>query len=596
MPEPGAPLRIANCSGFYGDRLAAAREMVEGGPIDVLTGDYLAELTMMILWRARQRDPTAGYAVTFLRQVEEVLGTCLDRGIRIVANAGGLNPAGLADQVRALADRLGLTARVAHVEGDDLLGRIEELQAAGHRLAHLDSGVALAEAGVRPVSANAYLGGWGIAEALAAGADVVVCPRVTDASLVVGPAAWHFGWHRDDWDALAGAVVAGHILECGPQATGGNYAFFEEIPDSRYPGFPLAEVYADGSSVITKHPGTGGAVSVGTVTAQLLYEIGGPRYANPDAVARFDTIRLTQDGADRVAVSEVRGEPAPAEMKVCINYVGGYRNTMTLVITGLDIDAKAARAEQMLFDLLGGRDRFDSVDVRLTRADQPDAPSNELASAQLRVTVKDTDPHAVGRAFSNAVIELALASYPGFYTTTPPSDETPYGVYWPTLVPADEVAHTVVLPDGTRRAIPPTAPSQAAILEPLPLPIPGVASTPTTRVPLGTVIGARSGDKGGNANVGLWARSEAGYGWLAAYLTVERFCQLVPEAADLPVQRYDLPNLRAVNFVVSGLLGEGVASSVRPDPQAKSLGEYIRSRLVDLPVALLPDAPSEAFP
>ncbi|MDA8285550.1 MAG: DUF1446 domain-containing protein, partial [Actinomycetota bacterium] len=343
MPEPGAPLRIANCSGFYGDRLAAAREMVEGGPIDVLTGDYLAELTMMILWRARQSDPTAGYAVTFLRQVEEVLGTCLDRGIRIVANAGGLNPAGLAGQVRALADRLGLTARVAHVEGDDLLGRIEELQAAGHRLAHLDSGVALAEAGVRPVSANAYLGGWGIAEALAAGADVVVCPRVTDASLVVGPAAWHFGWHRDDWDALAGAVVAGHILECGPQATGGNYAFFEEIPDSRYPGFPLAEVYADGSSVITKHPGTGGAVSVGTVTAQLLYEIGGPRYANPDAVARFDTIRLTQDGADRVAVSEVRGEPAPAEMKVCINYVGGYRNTMTFVITGLDIDAKAAR-------------------------------------------------------------------------------------------------------------------------------------------------------------------------------------------------------------------------------------------------------------
>src|SRR5215211_6445028 len=228
---PSRPIRIANCSGFYGDRLSAAREMVEGGPLDVLTGDYLAELTMLILWKARQKDPTAGYARTFLSQLEEVLGTCLHRGIRIVTNAGGLNPLGLADEIGKLAATLGLSPKVAAITGDDLLDRVPELQAAGVDLAHLDTGRPLAEAGVDPVSANAYLGGWGIAEALEAGAHVVVCPRVTDASLVVGPAAWWHGWRRTDWDELAGAVAAGHVVECGPQPPGGNYAFPEEVVD-----------------------------------------------------------------------------------------------------------------------------------------------------------------------------------------------------------------------------------------------------------------------------------------------------------------------------------------------------------------------------
>ena len=216
------PLRIGNISGFYGDRLSAAREMLEGGPIDVITGDYLAELTMLILWKARQKDPGAGYAVTFIRQMEEVLGACVDRGVRVIVNAGGLNPRGLAEKIRELAKRLGVNARVAHVEGDDLLPRLGELRRAGHTLAHLDDGRPFEAMPVRPVSANAYLGAWGIVECLKAGADVVVCPRVTDASLVVGPAAWHFDWARDDWDRLASAVVAGHVLECGAQATGGN--------------------------------------------------------------------------------------------------------------------------------------------------------------------------------------------------------------------------------------------------------------------------------------------------------------------------------------------------------------------------------------
>jgi hypothetical protein len=602
------PLRIANCSGFLGDRLSAAREMVEGGPIDFLTGDYLAELTMLILWKARAKNPKAGYATTFLKQMEQVLGTCIDRGIRVVANAGGLSPAGLADEVRALAERLGIRARVAHVEGDDLLPRRAELEARGVRFAHAETGQPLADAGVEPITANAYLGAWGIVAALESGADVVVCPRVTDASVVVGPAAWHFEWARDDWDRLAGAVVAGHVIECGPQATGGNYSFFREVPGLARPGFPIAELYADGSSVITKHPGTGGRVDVGTVTAQLLYEIAGPRYANPDVVARFDTIGLAEEAADRVRISGVRGEPAPAELKVCINYLGGFRNSMTFVLTGLDVAEKAALVEETLFAAVGGRASFDEVDVRLRRSDREDADSNEAATALLRVTVKDRDPSKVGRRFANAAVEMALASYPGFFCTSPPAAESAFGVYWPALVARDAVQEIVVTADGERLPVappetgrpsrsPPAAPPAGGPTDDVPARAPrGLAPVagPARRAPLGTIIGARSGDKGGNANVGLWARSEPAYAWLESFLSVERFRELLPDAAALEVRRYELPNLRALNFVVVGLLGDGVAASTRFDPQAKGLGEYLRSRWVDLPESLLAGAGSVA--
>ena len=420
MSQPRRPVRIGNSSGFYGDRAAATRDMVSGGPIDVLTGDYLAELTMLILWKARRKDPLAGYARTVLTQIEQVLGTCLDRGIKIVNNAGGLNPAGLARELAALAERLGLHPQIAYVDGDDLLPRVAGLLEAGHALANLDTGQPLAQAPATPVTANAYLGGWGITAALGAGADIVVCPRVTDASLVTGPAAWWHGWGRSSFDELAGAVAAGHVIECGPQATGGNYSFLEEIRDRRYPGFPIAEVAHDGSSVITKHPDTGGLVSVGTVTAQLLYEIAEPAYANPDVIAHFDTVTVEPDGADRVRISGTAGSPPPDTAKVAINFLGGYRNTMTLVLTGLDIEAKAAWAADELFAVLGGREQFADVDVRLQRFDIPDAPDNARATAHLRVTVKDPDPGKVGRRFSNATMELALGGYAGFHTTTPP--------------------------------------------------------------------------------------------------------------------------------------------------------------------------------
>ncbi|MFF1415170.1 acyclic terpene utilization AtuA family protein [Streptomyces sp. NPDC058289] len=609
--------------------------MLTDGPLDVLTGDYLAELTMLILGRDRLKNPELGYAKTFLRQLEECLGLAHERGVRIVVNAGGLNPAGLAGAVRALAAKLSVPVAVAHVEGDDLMSSPTSY-------------------GEGALTANAYLGGAGITACLRAGADVVVTGRVTDAALVSGPAAWWFDWGPQDHDRLAGAVVAGHVLECGTQATGGNYAFFTRHDVSR-PGFPLAEIAEDGSSVITKHPGTGGVVSVGTVTAQLLYETQGVRYLGPDVTARLDTVRLTQAGPDRVAVSGTRGEAPPATLKVGVTRIGGWRNEVVFVLTGLDVDAKAALVREQLAALLAP---VESVSWTLSRTDHEDAETEETASALLRLVVRDPSPDRVGRALTSAAIELALASYPGFHVTAPPSPAQPYGVFDSTTVPAGEVPHTAVLADGTRlSANPPPAareerapggsapeapgaqPDPAGLVtspsfpgspgaawprassaggpgsappvceerEPGAEPGPGgpgaqppvsgrggVGGSPagpaaaTRRVPLGTIIGARSGDKGGDANVGVWAETGLAWEWLRASLTVEAFKALLPETAPLGVTRAELPNLRSLNFTVTRILGDGVASGHRFDPQAKALGEWLRSRHVDIPAALLP--------
>jgi hypothetical protein len=550
-------IRIGNCSGFYGDRLSAMREMLEGGELDVLTGDYLAELTMFILGRARQEDPGSGYAMTFLAQIRDCLRLALDRRVTIVTNAGGVNPAALVAAIRHVAGEQGLSPTVAMVRGDELgPGR------------------------------HAYLGAFGIARAM--DADIVVTGRVTDASLVIGPAIAHFGWGRQDLDELAGATVAGHLLECGTQATGGNYAFFTEIGDLTNPGFPIAEIAADGSSVITKHPGTGGAVTVGTVTSQLVYEVQDQRYAGPDVTTRLDTIVLRADGPDRVAVSGVRGEPAPPDLKVSQTAIGGYRNELTVVLTGLDIDAKAALFRRQFEATLTTRPA--ELRWNLARVDVPDAPTEQQASALLTVVARDPSQRNVDRAFSNTAVQLALGSYPGFFATTPPGPAHAYGVFTAGFVPQEEPVHEVVLDDGTVERIDP--PWVAQMLEPLPGERPADPGDlgPTRRLPLGTVAGARSGDKGGDANIGIWVRDGDAYGWMGTLISEQWVRETLPETAGLPIRIAYLPNLLAVNIVVEGLLGEGVAYNARFDPQAKGLGEWLRSRLVEIPVSLLEKA------
>jgi hypothetical protein len=583
------PVRIANCSGFFGDRFSALREVIDGGPIDVVTGDYLAEVTMLILARTRLKRPGQGYASSFLRQLEPVAHTIAERGIKVVVNAGGLDPGHLADATRELLDRAGVTLAVAHVEGDDITARIPELLASGDTLAHLDTGAPFTSWGRDPLTANAYLGGFGITAALRGGADIVVTGRVADAALVTGVAAWWWDWSPTDLDALAGSVIAGHVIECGAQATGGNFSGFRSIERLDHPGFPIAELERDGRTVITKHPGTDGAVTVDTVTAQLLYEVGPQGYLNPDVVARLDSVQLVQEDIDRVRIEGVVGTPPPATTKVAMTSLGAWRNSSTVVLTGLDIEAKAAVVESAIRAELDGKPGID--DLRFTRIGvAADDPADQmLGSCMLHVSV-DGEREACGRPFSNVVVELALASIPGIYFTGPPGDGGPFGAYWPTLVAQSILSHTAVHADGRREVVP--APIVTA---PVDDPSGHASSTvygavdfgPTIDAPLGTIVQARSGDKGGNANVGLWVHDNDAYVWLVATMTVDRMRELLPEAATLDIDRYELPNLRAVNFVIRGLLDGGATEARRFDKQAKALGEWIRARHVPTPTQLL---------
>ena len=570
-------IRIGNCSGFYGDRLGAVRELLEGGDLDYITGDYLAELTMLILGRDFMKDQSLGYAKTFVKQMADTMGLAKEKGVRIVSNAGGLNPAGLAEKLREVAAEQGLDVAIAHVEGDNVQPRAAELGFDG------------------ALTANAYLGAFGIAAALKGGADIVVTGRVTDASVVMGPAIAEFGWGREDFDQLSGALIAGHIIECGTQATGGNFAGFTTMNTSKPLGFPIAELSSDGSSVITKHEGSGGAVTVDTVTAQLVYEIQGQVYLNPDVAARLDSLHLEQVGDDRVRVSGVRGSAPPPTTKVCLNFLGGFRNSFEMMLVGLNIEEKAEWLKRQMEDVLDRLPRRPKeVEWQLDRTDIFDPPTQAAATSMLRLHVKDDDPEIVGRAFTNGAVELALASIPGMGLTKLPEAGRMYGYYKPGYMPQADVPHIVVHADGTREEIPPPTVTEEPGQTPEPIAGTDVSlpEATTSMVPLGELAYGRSGDKGGDANVGVWIpaahpQREKAYDWLAATLSPERIRELLPEAADMEIEVYQLPNLAGLNILIHGILGEGVASSTRIDPQAKALAEWLRARIVAIPEELL---------
>ena len=585
-------IKIANCSGYYGDKLSAAKEMVEGGPIDVLTGDYLAELTMAILFNQRmQRGEDKGYVGTFLKQVKEVAQSCKDKNIKIVTNAGGLNPSSMALEIEKILKELSIDLKVAYIDGDDLMPRITELNNEGELFNNIDKKIPLNESGCQTLTANAYLGAWGIKEALDKGADIVVCPRVTDAAVVIGPAAWKFGWNRTDYDSLAGALAAGHIIECGCQATGGNYSFFKEVPTFDNVGYPIAEIEKDGSFTITKHPGTGGLVSIGTVTAQLLYEISSPAYINPDVIGHFDTLKIEQEGKDRVYVSGCRGSTPPPTHKACINLAGGYRNGMDLVITGLDIEEKAKIFTDALFNSVGGKEQFDDVSINLHRTNKENPNSNEEAMATLSISVKSMNPDLVGRLFSAKIIELSLANYPGFFSSGGGKKPGPVIVYWPALVDSKFINEYVHI-DGETIEIIPTSQMgfeesfyQKNLVEIAPAP-----EGKTDKGTLGSYFGARSGDKGGCANLGVWAKTDLSYSFLYNFLTVEKLKELLPDLNNYEIDRYDLPNIKSLNFYIHGILEDGVSSNNKKDGQAKSLGEYLRAKIVDLPISIIQES------
>ncbi|GAA4830716.1 acyclic terpene utilization AtuA family protein [Saccharopolyspora rosea] len=574
-------VRVAGFSGYLGDRRGALDEAMAGDPVDVLIGDYLAEFTMAML--AARSSP--GYVTYFLDQLRPHLAELAERGCRVVVNAGGSDPAGLAAAVRALAAEAGVRLRVAHVEGDDVLSAVDELRAAGHELRNADTAAPLSEWGAEPVAAHAYLGGWGIAAALGEGADVVVCGRVTDASLTAGAAAWWHGWRSTDWDRLAGAVVAGHVIECGPHAVGGNFSGFTGIPGVVHPGFPVAEVAADGSAVITKHARDGGAVTVDTVTAQLLYEIQGPRYLNPDVTAHLDTVRLREVGPNRVEVSGAEGSPPPPTTKVAVFAPIGHQIVHTLHATGLDVADKTELIRAQVAELVAGQGVEFDVTALGTAAEDPETQWE--ATVQIRVMATAPEPEPLRRLVAG-LGGLYLSSFPGFYADSAARQAATPGrriAYWPALLSAEAVPHEVVLDDGVRIPVAPPVetaePVQPVHPEPEPLP-----SARTRRMPLGRVAHARSGDKGGNSNVGIWVADPDAWPWLRRLLSTDELRRLMPEAKHLDVVRHEFPHLRAVHFVLRGLLGTGGSSNLRVDPIGKAVGEFLRARHVDVPVEL----------
>jgi len=582
-------IKIANCSGFYGDNLSIAKKMVEGGPIDVLTGDYLAELTMTILYNQKmKRGENLGYVGTFIKQFREVAKLCDDKKIKIVSNAGGLNPASMANEVENIIKELELDLKVAYIDGDDLMPRLDELSSSGEKLKNIDKNNDLFSYEKKLLTANAYLGAWGIKEALDNGADVVICPRVTDAAVVIGPAAWKFNWSRNDYDQLAGALAAGHVIECGAQATGGNYSFFKEVPSFKDIGYPIAEINEDGSFIITKHPNTGGLVSVGTVTAQLLYEIGSPAYVNPDVISHFDTLKIEQESKDRVFVSGCRGSSPPKDHKVCINLAGGFRNGTELLLTGLDIDEKAKLITETIFDSVGGKEQFDKVDIQLHRTDKENPESNEQAQAFLRIDVMSEDPDLVGRLFSAKITELALANFPGWTGRSGVVPSGPYIEYWPALVDSKFIKEKVHFDSKTMEVIPTSQLDfEEVFYQKEPVEVKKIVETPDTEIFFGDLFGTRSGDKGGCANLGVWSKNPETYGYLFDFLTIDKLKELLPDLKSFEIDRFELPNILSLNFYIHGILQDGVSSSTRMDGQAKSLGEYLRAKKINVPKIIL---------
>ena len=584
-------IKIANCSGFYGDKLSAAKDLVDGGPIDVLTGDYLAELTMAILFGQKmQRGEDKGYVGTFLKQINQIAKSCKEKNIKIVSNAGGLNPKSMAIEIEKILKEQSIDMKVAYIDGDDLMPTITNLKKSGEEFKNIDKGKKLDESGYSPLTANAYLGAWGIKEALDKGADIVVCPRVTDAAVVIGPAAWKFNWKRDNYDALAGALAAGHIIECGCQATGGNYAFFKEVESFDNVGYPIAEIYEDGSFYVTKHPDTGGLVSTGTVTAQLLYEINSPAYVNPDVIAHFDTLKIEEVEKDKVYVSGCRGSSPPDKHKVCINLAGGFRNGMEIILTGLDIEDKAKVFTDALFNSVGGRKQFDEVSIQLHRTDKENPNSNEEAMASLLISVKSKDQNLVGRLFSAKIIELALANIPGFFAQGGVKSSGPVIIYWPALVDSKHIKEKVHI-DGEEIEVIPTSQLELEEIyyQKEPIKIKKIKKEDEKEIYFGEIYGTRSGDKGGCANLGIWAKNANSFAFLHDFLTVKKLKELLPDLNQYKIERFELANINSLNFYIHDILQDGVSSNDKKDGQAKSLGEYLRAKKVKVPQSIIGD-------
>jgi hypothetical protein len=593
---PADRIVIANCGGFWGDDPTAARRQVEGGPVDFLVMDYLAEVTMAILQKQRQRKPEMGYATDFVAQLRDTLPTCVERGIKVISNAGGVNPLACKAAVEKLADELGIgdRVRVGVVLGDDIYGRLDELMAGGQELANMDTGRPLSDERANVLSANVYLGAAPVVKALELGANVVITGRVTDTGVTLAPMIHEFGWAADDWDRIAAGIVAGHIIECGTQCTGGNFTDWRKVKTYSNLGFPLVEVAADGTFTVTKHPGTGGLVSVHTVSEQLLYEMGTPQYLAPDCIARFDSIRLAQDGPDRVKVSGIVGEPPPEKLKVSVSFSHGYRAFGRLIVSGPDALAKAEKVAEVFWESAGGPELYEDAATQFVAwsGTHPPLTDSEPSEVVVQVAVRDSDEKKINSRFGVQVVPRVLGSVPGityFSDQGRPRASDVVG-YWPALIDRDQVPMRVVVGDDEvdvpHLEIAGAAPAGAAFTPDRPSPLPPSGGA-TVKVPLGQLCLARSGDKGDTSNVGVIARSQAIYGWMLETLTPAFVKARFAGICHGEVERHEVANLSACNFLLHESLGGGGTLSLLVDAQGKTYAQYLLATEVEVDAGLL---------
>jgi hypothetical protein len=583
-------IRIANAGGYWGDDLAQFRRQVELGPVDYVTLDFLAEITMSIMQKQRARDPRAGYARDFVAQVEETLPLLVARGVRVISNAGGVNPLACRAALMAMAQTHGRPLEVAAVVGDDLMERLGELNAAGVTLDDMDDGAPFAGIRDRVSSANAYFGAWPVVEALRSGAQIVVTGRCTDTGITLAPMIHAFDWAPDDWDRLAAGIVAGHIVECGAQSTGGNFTDWRGVRRFATIGYPVIEVSPDGSFVVTKHPGTGGAVTVRTVKEQLVYEMGDPRgYLTPDVVADFATIRLEQSGRDRVRVWGVRGRPAPASLKISISYFDGWKASGALIVSGPEAVAKARAFAALFWERLGlaFAERHTEL-VGHSACWGPLAPDSDPPEVLLRLSVRDAERKKIER-FSKLVPAVILSGPPGVAVTGGRPQAQEVVAYWPALAARERVKAQLVTRDGGRTLEWPTP--LVAPRRPGPLPRGSwpraKGSNKIVPVPLAAVAHGRSGDKGDTCNIGLIARAPEVYPWLRRTLTAALVKRRFKGICLGKVERHEVPNLWALNFLLHESLGGGGTVSLRLDAQGKTLSHALLAMEVAIPRALL---------
>ncbi|MFO7653776.1 MAG: acyclic terpene utilization AtuA family protein [Candidatus Krumholzibacteriia bacterium] len=588
-------IRIGNASGYWGDDLSALERQLTGGKLHYITMDFLAEITMSILKRQQKKDPDLGYAVDFLEQLQECLPLIVRKNVRVISNAGGINPIGLGRKIQDLAQRLGLELKVGVVYGDDISNRLYELSAAGERFNNMETGEDFFPVRSRISAANIYLGAEPVVKALEAGCQVVVTGRVTDTGLTLAPMIHEFGWDMADWDRMAAGIVAGHILECGAQASGGNLSDWQEVETFHDIGYPIVEVEAGGEFVVTKHRRTGGLVSEKTVKEQLVYEMGDPgEYISPDGVAYFDTVQLEHDGPDRVRVFGVRGGPAPDFLKVSMAYEDGWKAEGEVLVCGPDIERKAQVIADIFWRKL--RHEFEETITTLVGSGSiwpPQLRRCETVEGLLRFGVADHDLGKI-RDFAKNLATLILSGPAGMAVTTRGRPKPqPIIAYWPALLHRSRVTAKVLTlatsgeEEFQEITFPIRVQARPQRREPGPRreqqPLPGGRKQTML---LRDLCYARSGDKGDTCNIGVLARNEGAYDWLVENLTPGRVKEFFGEKVKGDVLRYRLDNLLGLNFLLEQTLGGGGTRSLLIDPQGKTLAQALLQMPVEAPAAL----------